>query len=317
MTAVTTSDPTTPVTGAESVAPRAATVTIGDRVFLPGTTTVAAGGTVTFQNDDRDEHTATSAGGAPIDSGTLGQGEAYRVTLPQPGTFAFLCLIHPDMRGTIEVVGADPREPSPPVASPSPASPEPSVAPTPEPTSTPQTPAPLQGTEPPAAVEVGIEDFAFDARSVTVATGGTVTWTNVGAAPHTVTASDGSFDSGTLETDDGFVKTFETAGTYGYVCAIHPDMTATVEVVDAKQGTVEGEQSASHAPALAVAGVTDTSSPPPDPVDAGGRVAAATVGAPDDLESAVRVLAAVALVSVAIVLFVRTMRGAVRVADRP
>ena len=312
---------TPPATGGESTAPRAVTVTIGDRVFLPGTTTLAAGGTVTFENDDGDEHTATSAGGGPIDSGTLGQGEAYQVTLPEPGTFAFLCLIHPDMRGTIEVVAADTGEPSAPVASPVPATPEPSVAPSPAPTAVPVTPAPTAtpplDAEPADAVEVAIEDFAFDAPSVTVAAGGSVTWTNVGDAPHTVTASDGSYDSGTLESDIAFVRTFDTVGTYGYICAIHPAMTGTVEVVEAKQATVESRPPSSSPPAAAVAGVTDTSSPPPDPIDAGGRVAAATVGAPVDLESSLRVLLAVVLVSVAIVLFLRTMRGAVRVADRP
>ena len=43
---------------------------------------------------------------------------------------------------------------------------------------------------------VSIVDFAFQPASIEVPAGSTVTWTNTGAAPHTVTADDGAFDSG-------------------------------------------------------------------------------------------------------------------------
>jgi plastocyanin len=77
---------------------------------------------------------------------------------------------------------------------------------------------------------VSIVDFAFQPASVEIATGGTVTWTNTGQAPHTVTADDGSFDSGTLSPGTTFSQTFATAGTFTYHCNIHPQMTATVIV---------------------------------------------------------------------------------------
>jgi plastocyanin len=77
---------------------------------------------------------------------------------------------------------------------------------------------------------VSIVDFAFQPASIEVATGGTVTWTNTGQAPHTVTADDGSFDSGTLSPGATFSQTFATAGTFTYHCNIHPQMTATVIV---------------------------------------------------------------------------------------
>jgi plastocyanin len=77
---------------------------------------------------------------------------------------------------------------------------------------------------------VSIVDFAFQPASVELATGGTVTWTNTGQAPHTVTADDGSFDSGTLSPGATFSQTFATAGTFTYHCNIHPQMTATVIV---------------------------------------------------------------------------------------
>src|SRR5690606_33036629 len=54
---------------------------------------------------------------------------------------------------------------------------------------------------------------------LTVSVGDTVSWTNRDAIPHTATASDGSFDSGTLGATP-FTHTFTAAGTFEYVCAI-------------------------------------------------------------------------------------------------
>jgi plastocyanin len=94
---------------------------------------------------------------------------------------------------------------------------------------------------------VSIVDFAFQPPSIEVATGGTVTWTNTGQAPHTVTADDGSFDSGTLSPGATFSQTFATAGTFTYHCNIHPQMTATV-IVGGPGGSGSGAQ-AQAAPA--------------------------------------------------------------------
>ncbi len=80
---------------------------------------------------------------------------------------------------------------------------------------------------------VDIVDFAFDASSITVEAGSTVTWTNVGDATHTVTADDGSFDSGDLATDDTYSVTFDEPGTYTYACSIHPDMIGEIIVTEA------------------------------------------------------------------------------------
>jgi plastocyanin len=63
-----------------------------------------------------------------------------------------------------------------------------------------------------------------------VAVGTTVTWTNQDSTAHTVTANDGSFDSGPIQPGKSFSHTFSTAGTVAYHCKIHPSMTATVTV---------------------------------------------------------------------------------------
>ena len=77
---------------------------------------------------------------------------------------------------------------------------------------------------------VSISNFAFDPAELSVAAGTEVTWTNDDPAPHTVTADDGSFDSGTLEPGQTFSVTVDGNGPVTYACQIHPDMTGTVTV---------------------------------------------------------------------------------------
>jgi plastocyanin len=83
------------------------------------------------------------------------------------------------------------------------------------------------------SAEVEIEDFAYDPDPVTIEEGGKVIWKNRDAAPHTATAEDGSFDTGTIEEDKLKSETFKEPGTYAYICSIHPQMHGTVEVVAA------------------------------------------------------------------------------------
>ena len=78
-----------------------------------------------------------------------------------------------------------------------------------------------------------ISDFKFTPATVTVHTGDTVTWTNSGPSAHTATASDGSFDSGTLAPGQSASHTFTQAGTFAYICKIHPFMHGTVVVLAA------------------------------------------------------------------------------------
>src|ERR1700739_3533630 len=85
----------------------------------------------------------------------------------------------------------------------------------------------------PAAVagdQVTIDNFAFAPATLTVRVGSTVTWTNKDEEPHTVAASDGSFHSPGMGTGATFAHTFSTAGTFDFVCSIHPMMRGTVVV---------------------------------------------------------------------------------------
>jgi plastocyanin len=84
---------------------------------------------------------------------------------------------------------------------------------------------------PPAPVTVGIDNFTFNAATVTVPVGATVTWVNRDDIPHTVTAADGkSFRSKPLDTGDRFSFTFTALGTWAYFCSIHPHMTGKIIV---------------------------------------------------------------------------------------
>lgn len=82
------------------------------------------------------------------------------------------------------------------------------------------------------AEKVEIVGFAYEPDPVTVQVGGKVIWLNQDSAPHTATAEDGSFDTGTLEQGKLEAETFKQAGTYEYICQVHPDMHGVVEVIE-------------------------------------------------------------------------------------
>ncbi len=75
-----------------------------------------------------------------------------------------------------------------------------------------------------------MHNFDFSPMMLTVPVGTTVTWHNMDGEPHTVTSLDGLFRSGALDQDETYSFTFKKAGTYKYVCTIHPRMTGTVVV---------------------------------------------------------------------------------------
>jgi plastocyanin len=56
--------------------------------------------------------------------------------------------------------------------------------------------------------------------------GDVVEWTNDDLTPHTATSA--TFDSGSIEPDKSWRRTFTEAGEFPYACTFHPDMQATV-----------------------------------------------------------------------------------------
>jgi plastocyanin len=80
--------------------------------------------------------------------------------------------------------------------------------------------------------KVEIVEFTYQPDPVVVQAGGKVIWQNQDTAPHTATADDGSFDTGTIEKGKIGSEIFKEAGTFTYFCEIHPTMHGTVEVVE-------------------------------------------------------------------------------------
>jgi len=77
---------------------------------------------------------------------------------------------------------------------------------------------------------VSVKNFAFSPATVTVTAGSTVVWTNDDSIQHDITFDGGSIASSVLNHNDTFSHTFPTAGTYHYICSIHPFMHGTVIV---------------------------------------------------------------------------------------
>ncbi|MFD8705014.1 cupredoxin domain-containing protein [Kitasatospora sp. NPDC059648] len=82
-----------------------------------------------------------------------------------------------------------------------------------------------------AALQVTVKDFVFAPASLKAGPGRTVTVTNQDTTAHTLTASDRSFDTGTIA--PGATATFtapQQTGDHPYICTIHPFMHGTLTV---------------------------------------------------------------------------------------
>lgn len=75
-----------------------------------------------------------------------------------------------------------------------------------------------------------VQDFLFRPTRIEVAAGTTVVWTNGGRVAHTITAEDGSFDSGPIEAGERRGVTFLRAGSFPFHCTPHPFMRGEVVV---------------------------------------------------------------------------------------
>lgn len=73
-----------------------------------------------------------------------------------------------------------------------------------------------------ANAAVSAVNYQFSPTPLTISVGTTVVWTNNAVStPHTVTADDGTFNSGNLNPTNTFTVTFNTPGTYNYHCQYH------------------------------------------------------------------------------------------------
>ena len=87
---------------AAATRPATHTVTIEATRFTPATLTIKAGDSVTWVNKDPFPHTATSKAGG-FDSQLVAAGASWTFTPKKKGSFAYICTIHPTMKGTLQV----------------------------------------------------------------------------------------------------------------------------------------------------------------------------------------------------------------------
>lgn len=79
----------------------------------------------------------------------------------------------------------------------------------------------------PTTHSVEVDDNFFNPEEIEISVGDTVNWEWVGNEPHNVVGDDFESD---LQQEGSFEHTFDEAGTYQYVCTIHPGMEGVVEV---------------------------------------------------------------------------------------
>lgn len=95
------SDPSdeTPVEGVTQVR-------IEDFAFAPANIVIDVGATITWTNYDSVGHTVTSDAGEELDSPLFGRNETFSYTFTVPGTYAYHCEPHRNMKGLVTVVEA-------------------------------------------------------------------------------------------------------------------------------------------------------------------------------------------------------------------
>lgn len=245
--------PAPAVTPRTTAAPGTTRVAARDNAFAPATIDIAAGTTVAWVNEGIALHTVRASDGT-FESTFIPAGGMFSRRFPKPGTFPYLCTIHPSMSGTVRVIGAD-------------------GAPPPTPAPAAFTPPPGPATAPaPGSGVIAVVDFDYTPRRLSVGVGSTLRWVNQGIAPHTVTTLDGTLDSGYIAPGGAWSQTFRSAGTFAYLCTLHPQMTGTIVVVEG-------------APVTRAGGAAPSSAPNPDPTAASegpGASPPTTINAPGD-----------------------------------
>jgi plastocyanin len=216
--------------------------------YSPRRLTVEAGTTVTWSNTGQRPHTATDRGGT-FDTKPIAPGASAKVTLSTPGTYFYFCRINPaKMNGVLTVEpGADEAR-----------------------------------TARVQAVDEGFtgDKLRFDPAKLRVTAGTTLLVANVGGKPHTLTADDGSFDTGIVEpgaeggrfAGKNASVTLNQAGTFKFHCEIHPAAMKGVVTVTG-EAAAGGPAQASAGPREVDVGAVDFGFEPKDAsVAAGGTV---------------------------------------------
>ena len=184
--------------------------------------------TVTWRNQGAQPHTVTVDGG--FDSGNIDPGKSWSRTFPTATSVAYYCTLHPWMTGTLRVAKEGAALPPPASRPAQHGSKTPRVLTPSQPARTDTGPVTMRvnAVEPQAT---NPQSWGFAPPTLTARVGDTVVWTNAGASPHTATASDRSFDSGTLAAGQTFSYKLAKTGSVPYVCTLHPWMKGTLQIL--------------------------------------------------------------------------------------
>lgn len=98
------------------------------------------------------------------------------------------------------------------------------------PASTTHAQVPVASSQASKSHTVNIQSFSFNPGSLTIEAGSTVTFKNLDEVVHTVTAKDGSFDSGPINKNATYTATFSKPGVFSIYCKPHTFMTGTITV---------------------------------------------------------------------------------------
>jgi plastocyanin len=207
--------------------PSTATVTIpkADR-FEPFLLEIAAGGTVTFTNQDADAHTVVSMPTDPVDFKLLVEtGKSVKQTFSQPGIYGYYCDAHSDYDRTTGLIKAKKGADAFPismygiivVAGDS---------------------LPLSAGN--AKIVMPSAD-RFEPLAIAVKKGTQVTWTNLDSDAHTVLTDPGeSLQFKFVVPANGHASyTFDKAGMYPYFCDAHATWNSELKRVQARPGSSE------------------------------------------------------------------------------
>lgn len=212
--------PPPPVSGGMS---KTVEIQVREMSFGPATATAQVGDTISWVNVGSVPHTVT-AGNGSFDH-LLAPGQRFNFRLTEQGRIPYRCIFHPGMDGVL-VIGPAPANVVVPAGS--------GAGTSTGDGSTAQPGNPVtHGAL--TAYEVQVKDNSFDPAMLNMHVGDTVTWVNVGATPHTVTASNGLFDK-TLAPGEKFSYTVKTVGDLDYVCTPHTDMFGMLMVAPTASG---------------------------------------------------------------------------------
>ena len=91
---------------------------------------------------------------------------------------------------------------------------------------------PMDSAATPSPNTVTMGNSSFISKSMTVAKGTTITWSNTSGTTHTSTSDTGAWDTGDIPAGGSKTTTFNTVGTFGYHCKYHASMgmTGTITV---------------------------------------------------------------------------------------